>query len=65
MRHRKPPLLVANPTADTLVVAEFNRFQQQLLFAALNESPHSLPLAEYAALVAEYVTGFIGDPPVP
>ncbi len=63
--HRRPPVLAANPAAQTLVVAEFNRFQQQVLAAALNENPQALPVAEYAALVAEYVTGFIGDPPAP
>lgn len=61
--HRKPPVLAANPLADTLVVAEFNRLQTEVIAAALNQNPQSIPLEAYAAIIREYVTGFIGDAP--
>ena len=61
--HRKPPVLAANPLAGTLVVDEFNRLQTEVIAAALNQSPQSIPVEAYAALIREYVTGFIGDAP--
>lgn len=61
-RHRVPPNLVADPLADTLVVAEFNRAREALLLPLLDQDPYALPLAEYLETVAEYVSGFAAVP---
>ena len=71
--HRQPPQLAANPLAGNLVVDEFNRLQREVLFAALNQDPYSLPLAEYARIVSDYLLdgtapapqpGFVVQPPL-
>lgn len=61
--HRVPPKLETNPLAGTLVASEFNRLQEQVLYAALDQDPYSLPVAEYARIVSDYLLA--GTAPLP
>ncbi|MGH8678016.1 MAG: amidase [Burkholderiales bacterium] len=53
--HRFAPTLAANPLAGNLVVEEFNRARHDLLLAALNEDPFSVPVTEYLAVLSAYL----------
>lgn len=52
---RTPPTLSANPLAGTLATEEFNRFHEQLLMAALDQDPYSLPVEEVLRIVQDYL----------
>ena len=59
---RTPPVLMANPLGENLVVEEFNRAKEDLLMALLDQDPYSVPVEEYLRVIREYVTGFIEVP---
>lgn len=60
--HRIAPVLTANPLAGSLIADEFNRAREQLLSSLLDQDPWALPLADYAQVIQEYVTGFAEIP---